>query len=145
MLLTRILQVFTIIWDSQSNGPLMLEIHRQTCLLPLSYSSTIMGSMQMYRNWLVVWFEPHFILILHKNSQKNRIFNDQLQSYWQVLSSLKSSSVLSSNLYAICPWYSPLNRLLIKWTATIHYARRYCQFTISLLLNYVANFQGKLG
>lgn len=63
-------QIFGIIWDSNSNGPIMLEINRQSCLIPLSFAATIKKSMQLYRSWLM-------------NSQKNKIFAEQVQQYWR--------------------------------------------------------------
>ncbi len=47
-------QVFSIVWDPDGNGPIMLEIHRQTCQLPMSYASTIKKAIQLYRGWLLV-------------------------------------------------------------------------------------------
>lgn len=46
--------IFQEIWDPNCNGPLMLEIHRQSCLIPLSFFATIKKSTQLFRSWLMV-------------------------------------------------------------------------------------------
>ncbi len=42
-----------ILWD-ESNAPLMIEISKQSCLLPMSYADTVKKSIDLYRNWLTV-------------------------------------------------------------------------------------------
>jgi hypothetical protein len=81
-------QIFPVLWDALSNAPIMMEIHRQSCLLPLSYAPTIKKSMQTWRSWLMVSIHIHtehvsLTALLLQNVQKNKIFGEQLQTYWQ--------------------------------------------------------------
>lgn len=54
--------IFTIMWDSNSNAPIMLEMNRQTCLLPLTYTASVKKSIQIFRSWLMVTMYVVFIL-----------------------------------------------------------------------------------
>ncbi len=42
-----------VLWE-ESNAPLMFEILRQSCLLPMAYAETIKKSIDMYKGWLTV-------------------------------------------------------------------------------------------
>lgn len=57
--------VFPILWDTTFNGPILLEISRQTCLLPLSFNTTIRTSIQIFRSWLTVSFILFLFVCLH--------------------------------------------------------------------------------
>ena len=50
----------------------MLEVFRQACLLPLSYSASILKTLNIYRGWLM----------LVPQSKKNLIASEKLVEFW---------------------------------------------------------------
>ncbi|PRP83806.1 ral GTPase-activating protein subunit alpha-2 [Planoprotostelium fungivorum] len=61
--------LFSILWDPNANSLIMMELHRNSCLLPLVDAATMKLSTKIFRTWLM--------------SGKNKPLGDQIQQLWQ--------------------------------------------------------------